>query len=243
MNRMILGSTAVLLVTAILLLTPNLASADAGEEGYVVTANGYQIELVFKEPAAIGENEFHIQITDSMGMPVPNAEVKVSCLPAKGKSGHEESVSAEEMSAHDENGEMGMATEAPSVGVMTSHNDMAGMDMATEAPATGVMKPNEPAENAHGEEEAHGEEVLTVMLEPTMESGEYAGKLHFDTSGEWMFNVHFTVNGEITQADFPVEIARALGLNYAVLAGFFGINGTVIVVAVSLKRKPVVIRK
>jgi hypothetical protein len=99
------------------------------------------------------------------------------------------------------------------------------------------MKPNEPAADEHNEE------ALTVMLEPTMESGEYAGELHFETSGEWMFNVHFTVNGETTEVDFPIEIARTLGLNYAVLAGFFGINGTVIATAAFLKRKPVVVRK
>jgi hypothetical protein len=81
------------------------------------------------------------------------------------------------------------------------------------------------------------------MLEPTIESGEYAGELHFDTSGEWMFNVHFTVNGETTEVDFPVEIARTLGANYAILIGFFGINATAIIVAATLKRKSVVIRK
>ena len=109
--------------------------------------------------------------------------------------------------------------------------------MATEVPSTGVMKPNEPAADEHSEE------ALTVMLEPTIESGEYAGELHFDTSGEWMFNVHFTVNGDTTKVEFPIEIARALGVNYAVLTGFFGINGAVIATAAFLKRKPVVIRK
>lgn len=202
MNRIILRSTAVLLFTAILLLTPVSALADGGESGYVVTANGYQIELVFKEPVTIGENEFHIQITDSMGMPVPNAEVGVSAMPAEG------------MSAHDENSEV-----------------------ATEAPSTGVMRPNEPAT------EEHSEEALTIMLEPTAESGEYAGEMHFETSGEWMFNVHFTINGETTAVDFPIEIARTLGLNYAALAGFLGINGTVMATAAFLKRKPVVVRK
>jgi len=220
---MTLRKTAVLLVTAILLLAPTKAFADSGEDGYVVRANGYHVELVFKEPVAIGENEFHIQITDSMGMPVPNAEVEVSAMPAEG------------MTEHDENEEM--ATEAPSVGVMTSNNTMEGMDMATEVPSTGVMKPNEPAADEHSEE------ALTIMLEPSMESGEYAGEMHFETSGEWMFNVHFTINGETTAVDFPIEIARTLGLNYAVLAGFLGINGTVIAAAAFLKRKPVVIRK
>lgn len=222
MNRIILRSMAVLLITAILLLTPASAFADGGEDGYdgyLVTANGYQIELIFKEPVAVGENEFHIQITDSMGMPVPNAEVEVFAMPVEG------------MSADDENSE----SEAPSVGVMTSNSN--GMDMATENPSTGVMKPNEPAADEHSEES------LMIILEPTMESGEYAGELHFETSGEWMINVHFTINDEATEVGFPVEIARALGMNYAILAGFFGVNATVIAAAAVLKRKPIVVRK
>jgi hypothetical protein len=215
MNRMMRRNMAVLLVTAILLITPTMALADGGtENGYVATVNGYQVELIFKEPVMVGENEFHIQIVDSMGMSVQDAEVEVSAMPVEG---------------------MEMATEAPSVGVMTSNSSE--MNMATEIPSSGVMKPNEPAADEHTEE------ALTIMLEPTMESGEYAGKLHFETSGEWMFNVHFTIDGETTEVDFPIEIARTLGMNYAVLAGFFGINGTVIATAAFLKRKSLVIRK
>jgi hypothetical protein len=215
MNRMMRRNMAVLLVTAILLITPTMALADGGtENGYVATVNGYQVELIFKEPVMVGENEFHIQIVDSMGMSVQDAEVEVSAMPVEG---------------------MEMATEAPSVGVMTSNSSE--MNMATEIPSSGVMKPNEPAADEHTEE------ALTIMLEPTMESGEYAGKLHFETSGEWMFNVHFTIDGETTEVDFPIEIARTLGMNYAVLAGFFGINGTVIATAAFLKRKSPVIRK
>ena len=84
MNRMMRRNPVVLLITAISLVMPTMALADGGaEDGYVATANGYQVELVFKEPAMAGENEFHIQITDSMGMPVPNAEVEVSAMPLK----------------------------------------------------------------------------------------------------------------------------------------------------------------
>jgi hypothetical protein len=214
---MVKTTLAVLMFAAILLLIPAPALADGDGNGNVVIANGYQIELLFKEPVKIGENEFHIQITDSMGMPVPNAEVEVSAMPVEG---------------------MEMETEAPSVGVMTSNNSMDGMGMATEVPSTGVMKPN------NSPEDVHGENVITVMLEPAMETGEYAGEMHFDASGEWMMNVHFTINGQTTQVDFPVDIARDLGRNYAVLVGFFGINGTVIAIAASLKkRKSVVVHK
>jgi hypothetical protein len=222
MNKKLNGMmTTWLVVAALLLAFPQTVFADGGEGGTEQEVNGYHVTLIFTEPIKTGENQFHIQITDSMGMPITSAEVEVSAMPAEG------------MSEHDENEEI--ATEVPSTGVMTSNSD--GMDMGSEAPTTGVMQPNEPAA------EEHDEESLTVMLEPTMESGEYAGELHFDASGEWMFNVHFTINGETTEVDFPVEIARTLGLNYAVLVGFFAINATAIIVAATLKRKPVVVRK
>jgi hypothetical protein len=206
--------TVWLIVTTLLLAFPKAVFADGGEGGSEKEVNGYHITLVFSKPVKAGENQFHIQITDSMGTPVTNAEVEVSAMPTEG---------------------MEMPTEVPAVGVMTSNSG--GMDMATEVPAVGVMKPNEPAADAHSEES------ITVMLEPATVSGEYAGNLSLDKSGEWMFNVHFTVNGETTEVDFPVEIARALGMNYAVLAGFLGINGTAIATAAVLKRKSPAVRK
>jgi len=215
MSKKLNGLIAIWLIVATLLLVlPKTVFADGGEGGSVKEVNGYHITLIFAEPAKVGENQFHIQITDSTGMPVINAEVEVSAMPVEG---------------------MEMATEAPSVGVMTSNSS--GMDMATETPATGVMKPNKPAADAHSEE------TLSAILEPTTESGEYAGELHFEKSGEWMFNVHFTVNGETTEVEFPFEIVRALGMNYAVLAGFLGINATVLTSAAVLKRKSKIIRK
>jgi hypothetical protein len=215
MSKKMNGLIAILLTVATLLLVfPKTVLADGGEGGSEQEVNGYHITLIFVEPVKTGDNQFHIQITDALGMPVINAEVEVTAMPAEG---------------------MEMATEVPSVGVMTSNSG--GMDMATEAPIAGVMKPNEPAVDVHGEEN------ITVMLDPTTESGEYVGKLSLDKSGEWMFNVHFTINGETTIVEFPFEVGRMLGVNYAVLAGFFGINGTVIATAAFLKRKSLVIRK
>ena len=220
LNRLII---LFVIISTLLMSFPETVLADGGEGGVEQEVNGYHVKLIFVEPIKIGENQFHIQITDSMGMPITNAEVEVSAMPAEG------------MAEHNENEEM--AAEVPSTGVMTSNNSMDGMEMAAEDPSTGEMQPNEPAA------EEHGEEVLTVILEPTMESGEYAGELSFDASGEWMFNVHFTVNGKPTEVEFPIEIARTLGANYAILTGFFGINATAIIVAATLKRKSVVIRK
>jgi hypothetical protein len=209
-----------LIISTLLLAFPATVFADGGAGGSEKEVNGYHIILTFVEPVKPGENQFHIQIADSMGMPVANAEVEVSAMPVEGMD------------------EMAMATEAPAVGVMTSKNNMDGMGMATEEPATGIMQPNQSATDGHGEES------LTVTLEPTTESGEYAGELHFDTSGEWMFNVHFTVNDKTASVEFPFEVTRSLALNYGILAGFFSFNVAVVAYAAVLKkRKPVVVRK
>ncbi len=105
--------------------------------------------------------------------------------------------------------------------------------MSAEAPSTGVMSPNR--ESAPS---AHDKQALTVMLEPAHESGEYSGAIALDKSGAWIFNVHFTVNGEMTAVEFPVEVVRA-GSNIGILAGFFGINAIVIAAAAIMKRKPI----
>lgn len=221
MSKRIHGWLATLLIVSILLLAfPITAFADGGGEGLEKEVDGYHIKLVFAEAVKVGENKFHIQITDALGAPVTGAEVKAAAMPIEGMDdGHG-------------------AEEEPSVGVMTSNSDMDSMDMESETPETGEMKPNDPA-GGHGEEEA-----AAIVLEPGHEAGEYEGELHIETSGDWMFNVSFAVNGETKTVEFPVGVGRQLGLNYAILAGFVGVNATVITSAAILKkRKPAVIRK
>ncbi|MBI5352094.1 MAG: hypothetical protein HZB50_05605, partial [Chloroflexi bacterium] len=109
-----------ILVLNLFLAFPGNVLADGGEDGIEKEVNGIHIKLIFAGPVKVGENQFHIQIVDSMGMPVTN-EVEVSAMPVEG---------------------MDMATDVPAVGVMTGNSD--GMDMGAEAPAAGVMKPNEP---------------------------------------------------------------------------------------------------
>ena len=213
MSKQIHGRLAALLiVSALLLAFPISALADGG--GLEKEVDGYHVKLIFTEPAQVGENPFHIQINDALGMPVTGAEVKVEAMLAKGMDdGH------------------GAAEEELSVGVMTSNNRMSGMEMDSE-PETGVMKPNNPA-GGHGASES-----MTVMLEAGHEPGEYEGEVHIESSGAWMFEVHFTVNGETKAVEFPFNVTRSLILNYGILAGFIGINATVIAVAAS-KRKSV----
>ena len=220
MSRKLHGAIKTILILSILLLAiPRAIFAAGGQGGNEKEVNGYHVSLSFTAPARSGENQFQIQITDAMGIPVTNAQVEVSAMPVEGMP------------------EMEMEAAAPAVGVMTSNSS--GMDMGGDpAAATGVMKPNNPAANAHAED------AITLILKPAAGSGEYAGDVHFDTSGQWMFEVHFTVNGETSTVEFPFEVQRALGLNYAVLAGFLGFNGSVLAAAAILKkRKPVVARK
>ncbi len=198
------------MVTAVLLLTPNIAFADGGEDGYVATANGYQIELVFKEPAKIGENEFHVQIMDAMGMPAPEVEVEVTAMPAESMSAHEEGASVESSGADSISG-MDMATETPS-----NEMDMSGHD--------------EPATDGHD-----GQPIM-IMLEPALEAGEYTGEISLDESGLWTFNAHFTINGEMTEVEFPVDVIKT-SQNYGILAGFFSVNASMIAAAAFLNKR------
>ena len=202
------------MASTLILALPGAARADGGGGGLEKEVDGYRVKLVFAKPAQVGENQFHIQINDALGMPVTDAQVEVSAMPVEGMDdGH------------------GAEEEELPVGVMTSNNDMDGMEMGSETPETGVMKPNTPS-GGHDESES-----VAVMLEPGHEPGEYEGEMHIEISGEWMLEVHFTVNGETKAVEFPFDVERKLGSNYAILAGFFGINATVIFAAAVLKRK------
>lgn len=64
--------------------------ADSGADGFTQIIQGYQISLIFEKPAVVGENPIHVQILDSAGMPVSDADVQVSLV----NNG----------TAHDENG-------------------------------------------------------------------------------------------------------------------------------------------
>jgi hypothetical protein len=125
--------------------------------------------------------------------------------------------------------------------------DVHGTDAHTPATDThmSMSMPAEPsAADTHTNEHAESTgaehaENLTAMLEPGKEEGEYAGEISLNKSGAWIFNVHFTLSGELIEAEFPVTVIEA-SQNLGVLAGFFGFNTTVIIVAAVLKRKAAV---
>lgn len=212
MRKTIHSLLIILLGATFLFALPQSAFADGGAGGLEKEVHGYHVKLVFAEEIMSGVNQFHVQITDPMGMPLANAEVEIEAMPA------------EEMDAH------GSETETLSVGLMTSNSSM---DMGADEPATGIMKPNtEETDGGHGE----SFDPVSVMLMPVKE-GEYAGTVSFSKSGEWMFDVRFTTKGETNHVEFSFDVMRALATNYAILAGFIFVNATVITSAAALKRK------
>lgn len=218
MTKKISGITARVIIIAVLLMVfPGIALADGGNGGYEATANGYHITLVFSEPVRTGVNEFHVLIADSMGMPISNANVEVIAMPNEAMPAHEEE-SSDEMHG------MEMSTETPA---QEDAHGMSGMDMSSETET-----------NAHeeAEEVSHAEEPAAVTLTSGHAAGEYSGEIHLDASGDWIVNIHFTVGDQITEVEIPIEIPRTVS-NYGILAGFIGINATVITAAAITKRK------
>lgn len=220
MSKKLFDLIARLVIIAMLVMAfPETVLADGGSGGYEATANGYHIALAFSEPAKTGVNEFHVLLTDSMGMPVSDAIVEVIAISKEEASDHEEEASGD---AHG----MEMATETP---VPVDAHGMSGMDM-----------PSETETDSHEEakEVAHVEEPVTVTLASGHEAGEYSGEIHLNTSGDWTFTIHFALGDQITEVEIPIKVSRTIS-NYGILAGFFGINATVIAAAAFTKRNSV----
>lgn len=211
--------TRMVILAMLLMVFPGTALADGGNDGYEATANGYHITLVFSEPVKTGVNEFHVLIADSMGMPVSKAIVEVIALP-------NEEMSAHEQESIDNNHDMEMAAETPTP--QDAHG-MSGMDMS-----------NETETNANEEVEvaAHAEEPIAVTLAGGYEAGEYSGEIPLDASGDWIFKIHFFLDNQMTEAEIPIEVPRTIS-NYGILAGFIGINATVVTAAAITKRKSI----
>lgn len=219
--------TVMIFTITILLAVPlRAALADGAGEGIEREANGYHIRLIFVESPKLGENEFHVQVNDAMGMPVTNAEVGVIAMPEEIESEHEEDTNAD---AHGSDSMSGMDMPTEEAVPTDDMNSMSGMDMGDE--------PEENEPSTHGEEQdSHEEEPTQIVLEAGHEPGEYSGHLSFNRTGEWVFNVHFTVDGQLTEVEFPVTVA-GLDAKYGILIGFVGINASVLSVAAITKRK------
>ena len=102
--------------------------------------------------------------------------------------------------------------------------DMHGMSSMSEQPV-------EAPSDAH-------DEVDMVAFEVGHESGEYAGEIAIDGAGDWIIRVHLTIQGELVEVDFPLNVPSNQN-GAGILAGFFALNAAIIGAAVVLKRKPV----
>jgi len=226
--------TACLSIFLLLALPLQGALADGQGEGIEKEVNGYHVRLVFVEDPRVGENDFHIQIMDSMGMPVANAEVLVMAAPYEDMSDHEEGANEETHGADSMSG-MDMPEEEPTEAETDS---MPGMDMPEEEPTDGAnADANGESQDSHGSEDEHGETAIQeIVLEAGHEAGEYEGAISLNRSGDWTLHVQFTVGGQLNEVEMSITVA-GLDAKYGILAGFVGINASVLSVAAIMKRK------
>lgn len=228
--------TAYLSIFLLLAFPLQGALADGEGEGIEKEVNGYHVRLVFVEAPRIGENDFHIQITDSMGMPVANAEVLVMAAPYENMSEHEEDAN-EESHGTDSMSGMDMPEAEPTEAETDS---MPGMDMSEEEPTEEAnVDAHGETQDSHGSEDEHGESSMQeINLVAGHEGGEYEGEVSLHRSGDWVFHVQFTVDGQLNEVELPVTVA-GIDAKYGILAGFFGINATVISAAAISKRRSI----
>lgn len=235
-NRMFQFLAACLSIFLLLALPLQSVLADGEGEGIEKEVNGYHVRLVLVDAPKIGENAFHIQITDAMGMPVTNAEVMIMAAPYEDMSEHEED-SNEESHDTDSMSGMDMPEAEPTEEEASS---MPGMDMPEEEPTDEANADSHgESQDSHGSEDEHGETAIQeIVLEAGHEAGEYEGSISMNRSGDWTFHVQFTVDGQLNEVEMPVAVA-GIDAKYGILAGFFGINATVISAAAISKRRSI----
>lgn len=235
------GMAIGLLTLALTLALTRTVRADGGAGESSVTVNGYQIALVFAEPATVGENEYHVQVTDEMGMPIATDEVEVTAMLAAAMPQHADEPASSTPGMDSMNGMSGMS-DMPGMAAPTPSADMNmdGMNMSSAAlPAE--TAPHDAQADGHAEAgAAEHAEAITAVLKPGAEEGEYAGKIDLDQAGDWMFHVHFTRNGAMTEAQFAISVVEA-ARNYGVLLAFLIFNVGVLMTAALLKKRKAVI--
>ena len=216
-----------MMLIVLILMLPGATFAGGDEDGGMsVDVGGYSVHLIFLEAATTGENVFHVQVFDEMGMAVNGAQVQVSSAPVDNpEEAHETmDVDAPEMS---DKGEINSMPPAPEHTGHTSGVEETDHIASVEA------------SSAPGEQhESHSKEAeqSITLLEAGEEAGEYTGAITFEQAGHATLTVHLTINGASLEAQFPLEVARS-GSVYAMLAGFLALNVTVIGSAAILKRK------
>jgi hypothetical protein len=210
------GKLLVWLVLSVFLITPGLAYADEGSGGQEAEVNGYHVRLVFAAPVQVGVNALHVQLVRADGSAVREAQVEIIVRPVEGP---------EESDAHN----AGEATKPPPTG------EMSGMDAPEPTPTTTHIDDTGSQDTAS--QTSAGGELRSVLLSEGHDAGEYAGEINFPQAGHWRAVVHFKVQGESLEAEFPLEVGQSMLPAYNILAGFFGLNVVILGVAAVTRRK------
>lgn len=200
-----------------------LADEGKGGHGLEVEVNGYHVTLVSQNEWAKGENLVIVTITDAMGMPVSDADVEILIAPKA--SAHAES----EPDSHG-----GSETNA--------HGEPAADEHESEPSSHDEMSEADAHEEESSEVMAHDEEIVApLVMTESHEHGEYVVQAHLAKSGEHLVQVFFHVNGEMTQADFTVDVP-GMASKTVVLWSFLLINVGLVVSAGVLKTQSVTVK-
>lgn len=196
MKRFLYASSILLFVLSAFFATPLSARASEGDGGHglEMEVNGYHITLDSQNEWAKGENVLVVTITNSMGMPLSDADVEILVAP---KEEHDES-------------------ETDTMSGMDMGNDQ------PQEPEPGVMKPVANNPSGHDEETSspiamteseHGMYTVQTHLET---SGEQNVHVYFHVNGE-MLQADFIVEVAGSNSKFIV-IWGYVTINVAVIA-------------------------
>ena len=194
----------------LMFMLPGMATAYGVGEGALVKIGGYQVSLVFEKPAKTGENPLHVHILNGAGMPVTGIRVDINAMPIEDWRQHQKS----------------MESGAPAMGGMQGMHGMnhGSINNMPDMPGMGAMGAMPTA--------------VTSNELPGM-GGDYVGAVTFAAAGHWILNTHFSINGQMLNAAFPVDVAKD-STSFAILAGFAGLNALIIWIASQNKRKAVI---
>ncbi len=172
MKQFLHVTTILFAMVTLLFASPTtvLANEGDGEPQFEMEVNGYHVGLSSANEWIKGENTIVVTISDSMGMPISDANVEILLTPKVVKHTEEDAHSAE-----------------------PSHDTMPGMDMGEAEPEPSEVPAHEEevaSPLAMTESHEHGEYTITTHLES---SGEHDVQVFFHVNGE-MLQVNFVVD-------------------------------------------------
>jgi len=170
MKRILHTTSILLFILALLFASPHVVLADEGDDGHQleVEVNGYHVTLENQDDWVKGENTIVVTLTDSMGMPLSNADVEILVTPKL-----------------DEHAEV----ETDSHGTEQEHDSMDGMDMGEPAEETTAHAEEIAAPISMLESDEHGMYMVETHLES---SGEHEVHIMFHANSE-MLQADFVV--------------------------------------------------